>query len=181
MKRVLLSFIIMVGGGQAAANDQQEYLYKVPPGTRLVLQQPVTIPLGTATVYFQGGGVVGEDDVDEYYPHCALLSRVVGVVPQTISAGTFTITRVFPFEEEHNTSSRMLRHYAGSGSGFITVGLGVASAETTYYFATRLLLQADAIPDIMYLECRQMSEYDIGDHLRISEFKQAVGSLMSLR
>ncbi|HEC12375.1 MAG TPA: hypothetical protein ENI80_03855 [Acidiferrobacteraceae bacterium] len=181
MKRVILSFILIVVGGQAAADDQNQYLYKLSPGTRLVLQRPVVIPLGTATVYFQGGRVVSEDDVDEYYPHCALLSRVVSVLPQTVAAGTFTITRVFPFEEEHNTSGRMLPRYAGSGAGFIAVGLVLASNETSYYFSTRLLLRADAMPDIMYLECRQISEYDVGEHLRIGEFRQAVGSLMSLR
>jgi len=62
------------------------------PVTRLVLNQPVTVPEGQARAYLQDGAVVPR--IDEFRPPCALEIRQVSGPPRTVPAGVYPVTRV---------------------------------------------------------------------------------------
>lgn len=174
--KTVLSFVLWVLCPLAWA-AQGGYLDKVSPGSRLYLNQGIAIPAHTATVYFQGGRVVSPADLDEYYPHCLLLSRVVGQQAQPVPAGEFEIRRVFRYDEEHSRVGPASVQVAGSR---MTIGDSGNGGRTTYYFTTRLTLASTAFPNAMYFECRHLSDYAIGDYIRLAEFEQAVGPLWSL-
>jgi len=150
MKNLLLTVALGLGvatpGTILAGSDVM--LHELTPGTRLILHQPVGIRLGSATAYFQGGSVVSATELDEYYPHCALLVRAVSATSQTVPASSFRITRVFYHEEEHSGLPRI--RVAG-----LNIGIGGVASEgyTTYYFYTRMILEDNAHPQVMYLEC----------------------------
>jgi len=180
MKRLLTLVFGLLGSVTLSLAAAGEFLYRTAPGSRLVLNQPIEIPAHTATVYFQGGRVVSPAELDEYYPHCLLLSRVVGQQPQPVTPGEFAVRRAYRYEEEHSRLDSEPVHLAGFGIG---VGIGAAGgdgARTSYYFTTRFELAPASFVDALYFECRQISDYAIGEHIRVDEFKQVVGNLWSL-
>jgi hypothetical protein len=180
MKR-LLTLIFALLGPVAMSLAASDYLYHTAAGSRLVLNQPIEIPAHTATVYFQGGRVVSPADLDEYYPHCLLLSRVVAEQSQAVPPGEFVVRRAFPYEEEHSRAGSEPVHLAGLGIGIGVGGTAGGGARTSYYFTTRFELTSTSFPDAMYFECRHISDYAIGEHIREDEFSQVVGGLWNLR
>ncbi len=171
MPALLMSLLLAAAAGGGA------YLYQAAAGGALVLRRAVEIPAHTATVYFQGGRVLPAEDVDEFFPHCLLVSRRVGEAPQRVPPGAFTIRRAYPYEEEEGVARLDAPVRVAAWD---TVGLDLADARTTDYFTTRLELAGGPFPDALYFECRQLSDYALGDHIRLEEFRQAVGGIWSL-
>jgi len=93
------------------------------PITRLVLNQPITVPEGKARAYLQDGAVVAR--IDEFRPHCALEIRQVSGPPRTVPAGVYPVTRVQDVTTPIVLAAPSVQ-LAGVGIG---IGIGVGSGS----------------------------------------------------
>jgi hypothetical protein len=158
--------------GCATAGQAIDFLHRTPAGATLELRKAYEIPAGTASVYFQGGRVVSYVELDEYYPHCWLVSKRVAETVRAVAPARYRIRRVVYGEDD------IVRRPLQLASN-LTIGGG--SPRTSYRFNTRLDLEPWGAPTLLYLECGQLADYAIGRHISVQEFRQAVGAYMSIR
>jgi len=142
-------------------------LYATPAGSVLVLTQDLEIPAGSARVYLQGGGVRAFSEIDPWYPHCWLLSRLVNEVPQVVRADRFRIVRVGHGTEQSARRATGLVRVSGSDGG-----------PPAYNFATLLELESPRQAQVMRLECTVKSDYAQGEFVDLAQFARAVGAVM---
>lgn len=177
MKRILVLGVLVggIGLGFTATATAAQFLYKQAAGKQLVLHDSVRVPVGTATVYFQGGAVVSAGGLNEFIPYCALVVDRLSETSQRVPAGSYRIVKLFPYEDEDANLGSVNKLVGTRGWGFYKVGV-----NTEYYFMTRLKLASTTIPKLLYLDCGSLWDYSIGDHISVTEFKNAVGPWLSL-
>lgn len=158
-------------------NEDSPY-YVVPPGSRLVLNQTLTIPAEQVAVWLQDGQVIAPNDTRTYYPHCKLESRRRLPTAQVIEPDEFIVTRV----------TRSLMHSVripdASDGLLAAVGFGINignSGPSVQTFATRMDLGSDRQPDVMRLTCGQWGYPYDGRHVTIDEIRRALGEVFALR
>ena len=178
------SILLLAGAFTLAAcqttyegNEDSPY-YVVPPGTPLLLKQPLTIPPEQVSVWLQDGRVIDANDARVYYPHCKFEVRERLPTAQTVAPDEFIVTRVtqslMHTVRMPEPSERMVARVG------VSIGMGTngPSVET---FATRMNLGSDRQPNVMRLTCgRWAYPYD-GEHLSINEIRRALGDVFDLR
>ena len=158
-------------------NENSPY-YVVPPGSRLALNQTLTIPAEQVGVWLQDGRVIAPNDTRMYYPHCKFESRRRLPTAQTIAPDEFIVTRI----------TRALMHSvripAASDRLLAAFGFGInigGDGPSVQTFATRMDLGSDRQPDVMRLTCGQWGYPYDGRHVTIAEIRGALGILFDLR
>ena len=151
--------------------------YVVSPGTRLILNQTLTIPAEQVAVWLQDGRVVPADDVRMYYPHCKFELRRRLATTQTVAPDEFVVTRVSRSLLHSVHAPAVDRLLAGVGFGFNLGGNG-PSVQT---FATRMDLGSDRQPDVMRLTCGQWGYPYDGQHVTVNEIRRALGDVFAVR
>lgn len=142
-------------------------LYTTAPGSVLVLNRDLEIPAGSARVYLQGGGVRVFNEIDPWYPHCWLLSRLVAEAPQVVRADRFQIVRVHRGVEQAAVPAAGMVRVSGSDGG-----------PPAYNFSTLLELASARQPQVMRVECAIKSDYSQGEFMDVAQFARAVGAVM---
>ena len=74
--------------------DPANPYYMPPAGTKIQLNQPVTVPAGVARVFIQRGQLVNKMAFDRYVPSCNFELNSLSDKPQTIAPETFLVVRV---------------------------------------------------------------------------------------
>lgn len=94
LKRLLLTLPLLFSSCQNRdeTNENSPY-FVIPPGSRLVLHQSVTIPAFSAAIYLQGGQWLPWTEVSRYHPHCKFELRQPKDLSQIITADEFSVTR----------------------------------------------------------------------------------------
>lgn len=183
--------VLLLAGAFALAACQTTYegnedspYYVVPPGTPLLLNQPLTIPPEQVSVWLQDGRVIDANDARMYYPHCKFEVRERMPTAQTVTPDEFIVTRVtrslMHSVRAPDPSERMVARI-GVGFGFgagINMGTNGPSVQT---FATRMNLGSDRQPNVMRLTCGHWDYPYDGRHLTISEIRNALGGVFDLR
>jgi hypothetical protein len=90
-KGILLGVAVtlLAGCQTVATNDPAKINFRIPPGSKLVLNRELTIPAGVAHVILQHGEVGSA--AGEYYVNCRFEVRNLG--PRVIQPDSFLITR----------------------------------------------------------------------------------------
>jgi len=150
--------------------DEKSPYYIVPSGSRLLLQQALTIPAHSAGVLLQGGRVVSGKDVNQYHPHCRLEVNDVRESLQIVAADEFLVRHAH--QEDQMVSVPAFRK----------AGLSKAGATPSFnVFRTILKLESPRQPQVRLLTCQQWSEPGIGRHVTIREIRQALGEIITLQ
>ena len=179
--------VLLLAGAFALAACQTSYegnedspYYVVPPGTPLLLKQPLTIPPEQVSVWLQDGRVVDANDARMYYPHCKFEVRERMPTAQTVAPDEFIVTRVtrslMHSVRAPEPSARMVAR-VGVGVG-INMGADGPSVQT---FATRMNLGSGRQPNVMRLTCGHWDYPYDGRHLTINEIRHALGDVFDLR
>lgn len=178
-RTLLLVVGIALGACQTnyAGNENSPY-YVLPPGTRLVLKQTLTIAPEQVAVWLQDGRVIAANDARVYYPHCKLESRRRLSTPQTVAPDEFIVTRVTrALTHSVRLPDATERLHTALGIG-INIGNDGPSVQT---FATRMDMGSDRQPHVMRMTCGQWAYPHDGQHLTIAEIRHALGSIFELR
>jgi hypothetical protein len=172
MRRVLwVSLLALLGGcAHHDLGDELSPFYTPPAGSRLLLQQAVTIPAEMTGVFIQGGRAVSNREVDQYYPHCRLEVRERRETAQIVEPDEFLIRRVRrDIEVVTNTGTEPLRRVShGGGPSF-------------FIYRTLLDLKSERQPQVRVLICQHWGDPALDTHLSIRDIRQALGTLMVLQ
>jgi hypothetical protein len=143
-----------------------------PPG-RLVLQSPVTIPAGAATLRLQYGKPTAFNAVQEQDPFCVFELDTVSEQPQAVAPASFDILAI----------QRTVETFSGMPVfpfGVMMVGMGQSSGPIQYYHKTLFRLAPNP-QGARTLTCMS-NQYMAGimRHLTLKEMREALGSLFIL-
>lgn len=148
---LLLLFAMTLPGCRTPATyDVNSFAFIIPPGSKLVLKQTLSIPTDSAHIKFQQGRVSG--GIDEYTVNCQF--RVKNLGPQEIQADTFLITN------------------AGDGEEWV-------SAPHTQRFFKNLFLKSDKQPEVMTMICQVWASPRWGRSISVPQMREALGDYFS--
>lgn len=157
--------------------DETSPYYLVPAGSRLTLNQEVTIPPDQVGVFLQNGQTLPFAQVSKYYPHCKFEVRTIQAVARPVRPDSFTITRTLQ-EFSHTVGLEPVRVAARFSLGMTIGDLGNDAPLQT--FATRLYLQSATQPDVYRLSCGQWGYQPRDRHVTIAEIRRALGPVFTL-
>jgi len=131
--------------------DIDSQFFRIPAGSRLVLNKPLNIPAGRAHVVIQPGRSGAGADVDGV--NCQLEVRALG--PVKVQPDSFAITRA-ENSREWISEPNIMRFY-------------------------RILhLQSAAQPDVLNLMCEDWDGPLLGKYISIPEMRAALGDVITL-
>ena len=167
---------------QTYDGDESSPYYVVPAGSRLTLQQELTIPADELSVFIQNGRTARRGEVQQYYPFCRLYLYQKSASERTVRPGEITITRAM--------QQRRLTGPFSDAGGLLLARLTLAQDDTgddnggeLQSFMTLMELRSEKQPELFRLTCAQWAyQGDIGDrHLTITEIRRTLNPLFMLR
>jgi hypothetical protein len=150
---IILPAIPLLAGCEsmlAQKYDIDSQFYRIPAGSRLVLNEPLSIPAGRAHVVIQPGRSVAGPS---YGVNCQLEVRVLG--PVKVQPDSFEITRA-ENSREWISQPAIMRFYR------------------------ILHLQSAAQPDVLNLVCQDWDGPMLGKYISIPEMRAALGDVITL-
>ncbi len=152
---VFLAFMAMMLVGcevlQAQKNDINSEFYKVPAGSKLILNRPLDIPAGRAHVVIQSGR--SGAGANQYAVNCQLEVRTLG--PGRVQPDTFDISWA------ENTREWV-------------------SQPNIMRFYRVLHLKSATQPDVLKLMCQDWDGPMLGRNVSIPEMRAALGDVITL-
>ena len=153
--------------------------YVVPAGSRLVLEQEITVPGNRAAVYIQGGQLRSYWDVNPYYPYCKFEVRSPKDTVQKIQPDDFAVTRAFQETppmvraepQRPDVSARLVR----------VSGMDSEGGMSATVFATTMWLRSDRQPDVFRMTCAQWGYPPLDGHLSISQIRKTLAGVFTLK
>ena len=148
----MLCVLLLAGCQTTATTDVNSIWFKVRPGSRLVLNQPVDIPAGEAHIDLQNGQL--SDGVDEYTVNCRF--RIENLGPHTVTPDSFLITDASD-SQEWVSQPDMMRFYK------------------------ELRLKSERQPEVLKLVCQDWGGPLQGRPISIGEIQKAVGDYFTFK
>lgn len=145
------ALLVLVSCRTADPRDESSTGFGLKPGSRLVLNETLSLPSGRRRVYLQFGRVMKKKD-DDFSVACHF--RVLNEKTTVIEADTFVITKVTDYRED------------------------VLEGAIEDY-STELLLESPAQPQVLKLRCHKWDSPSLGKPPTFTQIKRAVGSYVS--
>jgi len=173
MRKLALLFMPwLLAGCQATGGTSAGAASGVPlANSRLVLNQALEIPAGTAHTTLQGGRVVDGRQYNRYHTYCSIEVRRVSEQPQPISPDDFLIRRAYQETQQGRVDGLMRVARGGLGSG----------GSTHFVFRTVFDLSSPRQPDVRWMFCEQWGDPALGAHPTLEEIRNALGSYFTLK
>jgi hypothetical protein len=144
--------LFLAGCQTTATTDVNSVWFKIHPGSRLLLNQPVEIPAGVAHTHLQNGQLAG--GVDEYTVNCSFEIENLG--PVTVRPDNFLITD------------------ASDSSEWI-------SQPDIMRFYKELRLKSERQPEVLKLVCQDWDGPLQGRPVSVGEIQKAVGAYFTFQ
>ncbi|MCG6872960.1 MAG: hypothetical protein LJE84_11770 [Gammaproteobacteria bacterium] len=155
----------------AACATPADRLYQ-SGATRIELTRAVTFPVGETQRAIQDGKLVTREELYEARPYCVLRLGTIPSTEFTLRPGQFRVLRLF-YREEQFASFTPVRVASGGGGGD-------GAGDRPYYFQTVFRTESTEQPELYSITCQQQSDYHLGEHLSMAEFRTAAGTLLRL-
>ena len=166
--------------------------YRIPAGSQIVLNEPLTIPPNNARIYLQYGRVITPREKDRYHANCWFLSWKVLETSQTIQPDAFMVIDSQKTQEFVQNPPGVM--YASRFStqidihGGIGIGIGIGAAmdpasgdsPMAAEYTTTLKIHSDRQPDIRRFACSHWDGPFSGEHLTVEQMQQALGDIVSI-
>jgi len=170
----LLLGVVLAGCQLRPVRDEDSPYFNVPVGSQLILNQRLVITEDDDQMRFQGGAIAPHrwsNLRSKYEPNCVLYMRRGGDYNHIIQPDTFDIYRVV--QVDHFERNRWPL-YASRGTELAFGGIPTE-------FATILFLRSTRQPAVDKMACKHYQEAYGGKFLSISEMRQALGAIFSLK
>ncbi len=176
---VSLAALAGCSGISYEGNENSPY-YHIPVGSRLTLNQELTIPADQVAVFLQDGRVPPSTEVKHYYPYCRFELYSISDQARTVTPDELTIVKTVQHMMDGATGAADPVLYAQLSFGLRTDMSGDAGGPSIHVFATRMDLRSTKQPDIFRLTCAQWGYPVVDRHVTIAEIRRAVGDLFTL-
>lgn len=169
---ILLMLFVLSSCQTSAVLDEDSPLRPPPPGSRLILNQAISIPAHSAHVVLQGGRVVSDKNINHYHPNCRLEVQKLSDSPQTLQPDEFVVRRARQETRTawHGDQPRFARRVSSDSNG----------GPSFFMYQTIFELQSVRQPQVRWMTCEQWGDPAIGQHLTLREIRKALGDVMRL-
>lgn len=172
MKHALLSTLVgaaLLGCQYTPPRDVDSPYYTVPAGSTLVLNAPLEIPSGEASIYLQDGDVTSYWSANKYEGHCKFEMWSIVDRRRTVQPDRFEVHRVSR-EREYVDSApgRALASEDGEGGPFVEIG------KTVMY------LRSPSQPDVYRMTCQRWDDFVDPVPMSIRDIRRTLGETFSL-
>lgn len=158
MKQLILiiSFTFLAGCQNIfeVAKDENSPYYLVPVGSKLILNQELTIPVGKAGIYIQNGKALPNANYRQYYSHCRFELLTVSETTQSVKPDEFIIHKVTRERGFMGHTNRI--QLAGLN---LIAGMGDKdSGRDDEFHGTLMYLRSERQPDVYRIYCGEWGE-----------------------
>ena len=169
VSRIFVVALLVSSCQHPLTKDQSSPYFQVPEGSRLILDQPFSIPPGKARVFIQNGQVINTKDLDQYQHHCEFEINTLKDESQIIQPDEFYI-----YKTDHVIRwSQIPVMYASLGMLFQSDSPLVAYTNEYY-------LRSQKQPDVRALSCLHWDDQADAYHLSVDEVQQVLEGLFTL-
>ena len=170
MKQIttLITLVLFFNIHSALAGDESSPFFKVPAGSTLTLNEPLTIQTGEASVRMQNGRILPFTQIDKFHANCDFEVRTIAKSATTISPDTFIITKVV-YESDVAASSWNV--FASSGDA------GPSHVD----YMTFMYLESVKHPDVLRITCTHWEDPPEAEFLSIAQMRKAMGNILTLK
>lgn len=173
MKRALLSALVgstLLGCQFTPPRDIDSPYYQVPAGSTLVLNAPLEIPSGEASVYIQDGEVTSYWSADKYEGHCKFEMWSIVDRPRMIEPDRFEVHKVRREREYVDSGPErvLASEDGGEGGPFVEIG------------KTLMYLRSAAQPDVYRMTCQRWDDFVDPVPMSIRDIRRTLGDRFSL-
>ncbi len=182
MRLMLISLgaIVLLAACQTISyegNEASPY-YLIPVGSRLTLNQELTIPADQVAVFLQDGRVVASAQVSHYGPFCKFELYTLRDVARKVTPDEFTITKTLQERTLSGGGGPVL--YGKLAVSLVAGGDVMDSGPSIQIYSARMDLRSANQPDVFRLTCAQWG-YPENQHVTIAEIRRALGAAFTLR
>ena len=178
----IVTYVLLAAAVSACASvgkplSEDNYLMRVPTGSRLVLKQEIVIPERWARVAIQDGRVITDRrDIDRHRGYCELETDRVS------RAGELTVVKPDTFE----TGVESRPWLWADAQPWIVAGRRMIlpnqdDGQTDRIFRTKIPLASVAQPGVKRLTCEYIENPVHYQHLTINQIRGILGDLFELR
>jgi hypothetical protein len=185
-KRFLLTLVLpLLSACQTATTSGAGgYFRQIAPGSRLVLERPVTIPREAVSVKLQNGAVLRPSLwFDQYTPYCKLELYERNAQAVTIEPDTFVITRVrggiSPILTTRAPTAEHMLAAAPGLRGPLLAGMDDEGSSFLRSYA-ELFLDSARQPGVYRLTCAYMDDPWEVELLTIDQIRATLAGLFTL-
>ena len=175
---LLVVAVLLTGCQPPQVRDPDSPYFLPPVGSRLVLEEPITVPGGKAAVYIQAGKALRYSGLDRYDPHCKFELRTVSAERRRVAPDTFLVHKVERF------SFSVERRQAGAvrvaTQGGIRIGSENDGGPFVEVMTTRLSLQSERQPEVFRMECSHWDDFNFPDHLTLNQMRSTLKGLFTI-
>ena len=167
---ILILFTTLLSGCELQpVTDSNSPFYSVPEGSRLILNQQLTIPAGQARIFIQNQQLYNNVNlIDQYHPYCEFEVKTLSQSLQQIQPDDFIIYRVV---DEETQAAREPVLYASLKLSDIAPLL--VAYNTTFY------LKSAKQPDVLRLNCLHWDDLNANRYLSFTEISSTLGKVFS--
>jgi len=171
-----LGTLLILGCESTPVDRESSTAFKIPAGTKLVVNQELIIPAETASILIQDGKVAAGKKVRHYHPHCRLEVRDRKEQPQSVQPDTFVAVKVLDFYEVV-----LARPLQVAQLGTTDQGIMVAQdASPSFNYITELRLESESQPNVSRLQCMKWNVPPDSDYVTVEEIRAVLGDLMTI-
>jgi hypothetical protein len=159
-----------------APNEKSPY-FEIPVDSTFVLQQPLTVPPRTDSVYFQSGQILAWYDVNEYSSYCVLRLNSKSETIRRVEPDRFVVRRVsteFFFQ--------LARRYAPVARAVRVASMGRDRDGESYQVAAMVMALVSARqPEVARLTCADWTLPQGSPAITVQKIRQALGPFFDLQ
>jgi hypothetical protein len=153
-------------------NIEQSPYYRIPAGSTLTLNQPITFAPNVVSVYLYEGKIQPHATIDVYKPHCKFELYEMRATEQVINPDTFSIRKAVYQNINHKPS----------GPARVIPAVHTRSSYSPSFqpYTTYMYLQSEKQPNVYLLSCLHWEDPVEANYLTLAQIKQALGGVMTL-
>ena len=180
-KLTLISGTVLLSTLLSACNyidtkNESTHFYTIPEGSRLILNQPLTIEPEYASVLFQNGKQITNANIDIYKANCSFETYTLSKTKTIIQPDTFLITKVV--DEMLSVSLEQLKF---ARLDFSMDGTLFAEGPSNYNYTTTMYLKSEKQPDVLRMSCTHWESILYDRYLTTEQVRQALGVVFTLK
>jgi len=152
----LVVTVIALSACQGAAEYAQALAESsVPVGSRLILNQSLSIPSDTAHVRLQSGEIRSAGAIKQYYPNCNFRLRTRTDAPQKLEPDTFIIFKV-------------------------EYGKDIVAGDNVQRYYSEMHLRSEKQPNVFMLACQQWNKPPDSSYVTVDQIRVVLGEIFIL-
>ena len=173
---IIFPFLLVLSACTTGPYPVSSPYFQIPPGSKLVLKQELTIPPNAGRVYIQYGKVVTPKEKDSYHAHCWFLSWEVLDTTQLIKPDTFIVTNSQQIEGVVMRDINIQLAMNGVG-----IGMNEGGGPMALEYSTEMNIRSDKQPAIRRFVCSHWENPLDAKHLTVAQMQKALGQIAQIQ